>query len=103
MRVTHTRSKEDINRSGRTRSWLTRAQLLQMYANQSQIVDALIQKKISDGAFKPHPELPDSADFTLYHAPLLAVYVHVCNAQLYDASMQFLKLLIFEHVHTGHH
>ena len=66
--MSHKRSKEDINLSNRRRAWLTRAQLMKIYNNDSDLVEALIAKKVAEGAYRPHPDLPDEPSAVLYQA-----------------------------------
>ena len=67
MTVRHTRTREDLSRGSRRRAWLTRAQLMKMYGNSTAMVDNLIAKKISENSFRPHPDLPEVPEATLYH------------------------------------
>ena len=59
LSVVRTRTKEDVSRSKRKLSWVTRAQLIKIYGGQTEVVDAIINETISEGAFKAHPDLPD--------------------------------------------
>ena len=67
MKVVHPRSKEDRTSDRGSRAWLTRPQLMNMYGSNETLVDNLIAKKIAGNAYKPHPDLPDVPEATLYH------------------------------------
>lgn len=47
--------------------WRTRAQLLQMHGMDNALVDAIIDKKVSMGEFKDHPDCPDEESAILYY------------------------------------
>ena len=43
-----------------------RHELMSMYNNNADAVTKLINQKVREGKYKPNPEMPDDADFTLY-------------------------------------
>ena len=47
--------------------WLTRAQLLHLHGGNVAIVEAIIEAKVAIGHHKPHPDLPNDPEATLYY------------------------------------
>ena len=48
--------------------WRTKAQLMVMYAGNEDLVNSIIHAKQEAGMARPHPDLPNDPEATLYYA-----------------------------------
>ena len=65
--------------------WMTKKQMMNHYHDED-VVNALIARKKLENEYRPHPELPDVAEATLYRSGRLAAF-DCCQPRL-EASLR---------------